>query len=168
MYARFRLRARSPCVVIPVVQFVSVDLAAQRIAVNSQNLRRARLVPLCALQHPLDEPLFKFPHRLIEQYSPLHHLAHESFELILHGTLQREARNSGPGASLVRARSGCGTLPGTCLALQPRPPEAAAGRAGSLASECSPGSRVQTVCRMKVAARQVCTARRAKIVRNPA
>jgi hypothetical protein len=62
--------------------------------VNSQDLRRARLIPLRTVQHPLDESFLKLSYRLIKQDSPLHHLAHESFELILHGTLPRETRDS--------------------------------------------------------------------------
>ena len=43
----------------------------------------------------LDQRLSRiFSNRLIKQNSSLHHLAHESFELILHGTLPSETRGS--------------------------------------------------------------------------
>jgi hypothetical protein len=60
---------------------------------NAQDLRGARLVSVRTIQHPFDEPLFKLPDGFIKQNSPLHHLAHKPFQLILHGTLQRETRN---------------------------------------------------------------------------
>ena len=48
----------------PVVELVEADLAAQRIAVNAQQARGARLVAVGAVQHALDELLLKFIHAL--------------------------------------------------------------------------------------------------------
>ena len=77
-----------------MIELVRADFAAQCVPVNTQDLRRAGLIPLYTVQHPLDESFFKLPDCLIKQNSSLHHLAHESFELILHGTLPSETRDS--------------------------------------------------------------------------
>jgi hypothetical protein len=76
-----------------MIEFVRVELPTQCVAVDAQNLRRARLVALRTVQHSFNESLFKLAHRLIEQDSPFHHLAYKSFELILHGTLQEIAQS---------------------------------------------------------------------------
>jgi hypothetical protein len=59
--------------------------------VNSQHVSRPRLVPINAVQHPLDKALLKFPYSLVEQDPAFHHPADKPFHLILHvATLQKE------------------------------------------------------------------------------
>jgi site-specific recombinase len=71
------------------VEFVLVDLAAQRIAVNAEDLRGARLVAVGTVQHALDETLFKLADSFVKENSPFHHLIDEAFQLIFHdGTLR--------------------------------------------------------------------------------
>jgi len=67
-----------------MIQLVKVDLAAERIAVNSQQSRGARLVAVKTVQHALDKFLFKFVDRFIEMDSALHHQANQRFQLLLH------------------------------------------------------------------------------------
>lgn len=62
-----------------MLQLIRHKLPAQRIAVNAQQMRRARLIPADAVQHPLDESLFELPDGLIEQNAAFHHLAYEPF-----------------------------------------------------------------------------------------
>jgi hypothetical protein len=68
----------------PMVQFVLADLAAQRVAMDAQNHRSARLVALCAFQNPLNEALLELAHGLIEQNAALYHLNDKPFQLISH------------------------------------------------------------------------------------
>src|SRR5262249_21139152 len=79
------------------IQLVLKNLPAQRIAVNSQDIRRARLIALHSVQYPLYEAFFKLTDRLIEKNPTLHHLTHETFQLILHVcTLHRMPLMLGP------------------------------------------------------------------------
>src|SRR5260370_28225230 len=133
----------------------------------AEDFRGPRLIAAHAPQHAFDESLLEFSNCLVEKNSPLHHLTHEPFQLVLHGTLQIETLDAEP-ATPIRAQSGCSTIPGTWHALRQPPLQAIPGRAGFSASECSPGSRAQTACRKRAWARQVCTGRRAKTATNPA
>jgi hypothetical protein len=67
-----------------MVEFVFADLAAQRIAMDSQHFRGPALVSIGALQRALDEPLLEFSDRFIEKNSAFHHLTHKPFQLVLH------------------------------------------------------------------------------------
>ena len=80
-----------------VIELVEVDLAAERIAVNAEQARGARLVAVGAVQHALDELLLKFVDRFVKQNSSLHHLAHQRFQLIFH---DRTLRKRGSRRSL--------------------------------------------------------------------
>jgi len=75
---------QSPASPLPVIQLIQIDLPAKRIAVNSKQARGARLIAVETLQHPFDEFLFKLVHGFIELDSPLHHQAHQRFQLVLH------------------------------------------------------------------------------------
>ena len=71
------------------IQLVSVDLAAERIAMDAKNFRGARLISIGPVQHALDEALFELAHGLVEQNPALHHLYDEPFQLVFHdGTLR--------------------------------------------------------------------------------
>src|SRR5437763_1589414 len=82
----------------------------------------ARLIACSAFEYALYEALLEFFHRFLKQVSPIHHLADEHFQLVLHGTLQRESLGL-RRVSPARSRSGCETLPGTShVLLQPLRP----------------------------------------------
>ena len=59
------------------LQFVLPNLAAESIAVNSEDLRCAALVTVRAFQDTLDEFLFKLGNGLFEQDAPLDHKSDE-------------------------------------------------------------------------------------------
>ncbi len=62
-----------------MLQLIRHKLPAKRVPVNAQQMRRARLIPVYAVQHALDESLLKLPDGLIEQNAAFHHLAYEPF-----------------------------------------------------------------------------------------
>ena len=70
-------------------QFIEIDLAAEGIAVNSQQPSGARLVAMKSFQNALDEFLFKFVDSFIEMDSSLHHQANQRFQLLLHRSTLR-------------------------------------------------------------------------------
>lgn len=70
-------------------ELVLADLAAQRVAVNTEDLCGTGLVAVCAVQNPLDEAFFKFFDSLIEQNPSFHHLCDKPLELIFHGRTLR-------------------------------------------------------------------------------
>jgi hypothetical protein len=73
------------------IELVLVNLAAQGVAVYSQNFGGAGLVSVRPIQHAFDEALFEFPDGFVEQDSALHHLIDETFQLVFHdGTLRYE------------------------------------------------------------------------------
>jgi hypothetical protein len=55
-------------------ELVFVDLAAQRVAVNAENLRGTRLVAIGAVKNALDKTLFELSYGFFEQNAPIHHL----------------------------------------------------------------------------------------------
>ena len=69
-----------------MIEFVEIDLAAQRIAVNSQSMRRAGLIAVHAIEHALDIFLLEFINRFRKQNSALDHSADQRFQLISHGS----------------------------------------------------------------------------------
>jgi hypothetical protein len=79
----------SPLPALPMIQLIQVDLAAERIAVNSQQPRGARLVAMKTFEHALDEFLFKFVDRFVELDSTIHHQANQRFQLLLHRSTLR-------------------------------------------------------------------------------
>ena len=71
------------------IELIDIDLAAQGVAVNAEELCGAGLVAGGAVQDALDETLFEFADGLVEQNPPLHHLIDEPFQLVFHvGTLR--------------------------------------------------------------------------------
>ena len=48
------------------VELVSIDLAAERIAVNAQNLGGTGLISIHPVQHALDETFFELTNGLVE------------------------------------------------------------------------------------------------------
>ena len=72
-----------------MIQLVQIDLAAERIAVNSKQPGGARLVAVKTFQHALDEFLFKFVDRFVELDPTIHHLANQRFQLLLHRSTLR-------------------------------------------------------------------------------
>jgi hypothetical protein len=67
-----------------MIQLILAHLPAERIPVNPQNLRSARLVPVQPLQHTLDEFLLEFRYSLFEQNSTINHHSDQRFQLIFH------------------------------------------------------------------------------------
>ena len=73
------------------IELVLANLAAQSVAVYSQNFGSAGLVAVRAIEHAFDEAFFEFPDSFVEQNSTLHHLIDEPFQLVFHdGTLRYE------------------------------------------------------------------------------
>ncbi len=66
------------------IQAIPGNLAAQRIAVNSQNLSGAALIPLGVLQHAFDEFLLELRESLFEKDAALHHHSDQRFQLLFH------------------------------------------------------------------------------------
>jgi hypothetical protein len=61
---------------VPVVQLVKTDFAAQRIAMYAQQARSARLISIGAIEHALDEFFFKLVYSFVKQNASLDHLTH--------------------------------------------------------------------------------------------
>jgi len=68
----------------PMVQFIEVDLAAQRIAVNAQEPSGSGLISIGTVENPLDEFFLEFVYCFLKQNASLDHLPDECFELIFH------------------------------------------------------------------------------------
>jgi hypothetical protein len=74
------------------LEFVLANLAAQRIAVDSQRSRAPGLIAVAAFQNTADEFFLKFPDSFFEQDSSLDHHSNQRFQLIFHdGTLRTGA-----------------------------------------------------------------------------
>jgi hypothetical protein len=74
---------------MPMTELVKIDLAAERIAVNSEQPRGTRLIAMKPFQHSLDKFLLKFVDRFIEMDSTLHHQANQRFQLLPHRSTLR-------------------------------------------------------------------------------
>jgi hypothetical protein len=61
-------------VVVPMVQLVIDNFAAEGVAVYAEDVRRAGLIAVRALQNSLDEAFLEFAHGFVEQNASLHHL----------------------------------------------------------------------------------------------
>ena len=73
-----------------VFELIKTDLAAERVAMDAQDARSARLVAVRAVQRTLDEFLLEFGDCFVKENAAIHHLADESFKLIFHlRTLRR-------------------------------------------------------------------------------
>jgi hypothetical protein len=66
------------------VELILFELAAKRIAVNSQSARGAALIAFHVIHHALDKTALEFPERFFEQDAAFHHLPDKDFQLILH------------------------------------------------------------------------------------
>jgi len=88
------------------IELIFTNLAAQGIAVDAKDFRRAGLIAVGAVQDPLDKTLFEFPDRLVKENAALHHLIDEPFQLIFHDDTLRSEDFSVKGrlASPVRGR----------------------------------------------------------------
>src|SRR6266567_1940694 len=71
------------------IELIFADLAAQRVAVNSEHFCRPALISLRTLQSALDKALFKFPDCFLEQNPSFYHLTDEPFQLIFHDSTLR-------------------------------------------------------------------------------
>jgi hypothetical protein len=58
------------------------QLAAERIAVNAEDLRGAGLIAAGAIHDALDEFLLELGDCFFEQNAPIHHLGNQGFQLI--------------------------------------------------------------------------------------
>lgn len=78
---------RSPGLARAVVvrrELVLVNLAAQRVAMDSEDLRGAGLIAVGTLQDTLDKTLFEFPDGFVKQNAAFDHLSDEPIQLIFH------------------------------------------------------------------------------------
>jgi hypothetical protein len=77
------------------VELILFELAAKRVAVNSQSARGAALIAFHMIHHALDETALEFAERFLEQDAAFHHLPDKDFQLIFHNCILRSAA---PGA----------------------------------------------------------------------
>jgi hypothetical protein len=75
-------------------ELVLVNLAAQRVAMDAEDLRSAGLIAVGPLQDALDKALFEFSDSFIEQNPTLYHLGDQSFQLIFHDRTLRTIPSS--------------------------------------------------------------------------
>jgi hypothetical protein len=77
---------------MPMVELVEVNLAAERVPVDSEQACGARLVASRPVQHAFDELLLEFVDGLVELDPALHHLPDQGLQLIFHnGTLRMKS-----------------------------------------------------------------------------
>lgn len=72
-------------------KLVFFELAAERVAVDSERARGAALVAFHMIHHTLDETALEFRKRFFEQDAAFHHLPDKGFQLILHNCILRSA-----------------------------------------------------------------------------
>jgi len=77
-------KIRSAAAVCPVVELVLIHFAAERVAMDAQDFRGARLISVEPLEHAPDEFLLKLGDGFFEQDSALDHRSDQRFELIFH------------------------------------------------------------------------------------
>jgi hypothetical protein len=58
-----------------VIQLVEADLSAEGVAMNAEQSRGTRLIPVGTVEHTLDEFLLKLVDRFVKQDPALDHLA---------------------------------------------------------------------------------------------
>ena len=68
----------------PMIELVEPNLAAERVAVNSEQTCCAGLVAPRPIQDTFDEFLFEFIDGFVELYPAFHHLPDQRFQLIFH------------------------------------------------------------------------------------
>jgi hypothetical protein len=69
---------------VPVIELIETDLAAECIAVNSEQAGCARLISPRPIQYAFYEFLFEFVDSFVELNAALDHLADQGFQLIFH------------------------------------------------------------------------------------
>jgi hypothetical protein len=74
---------------MPVVELVEANLAAERVPVDPEQTRGARLVAARPVQHAFDELLLEFVDGLVELDPALHHLPDQGLQLIFHSRTLR-------------------------------------------------------------------------------
>jgi len=74
---------------MPGIELIEVDLAAERVAMNTKEPCGARLIAVEAVQDALDKFLFKFIHCFIEMDPAIHHQANQRLQLLLHRSTLR-------------------------------------------------------------------------------
>jgi hypothetical protein len=67
-----------------LIELVFANFATEGVAVDAQHFGGATLVAISALQGTLDKALFKLSDGFIEKDSPIDHLRHKPFQLVLH------------------------------------------------------------------------------------
>lgn len=79
-----------------VVELIHADLAAECVAVNSEDFGGAGLVAVEAFEDPPDEFFFEFGYGFFEQDTALDHHAYERFQLLFHArTLRSDTTGAG-------------------------------------------------------------------------
>ena len=73
------------------VELVFFELAAERVAMNSQSARGAALVAFHVIHDAFDETALEFGERFFKQDAAFHHLPNKGFQLILHNCILRSA-----------------------------------------------------------------------------
>ena len=74
-----------------MVEFVYVDFAAKRVAVDAEDFGGARLIAVGAIEDALDEFFLELGDGFLEKDFALDHPSHQSFELIFHDDTLRKA-----------------------------------------------------------------------------
>ena len=69
---------------VPVIELIEVDLAAESVPVNPEQTRGARLIPAGPVQNAFNKFFFEFVDCFVELNASLHHLADQGFQLIFH------------------------------------------------------------------------------------
>ena len=59
-----------------MVQLIEADLTAEGIAMNSQETRGSRLIPVRTIEHAFDKFLLEFIYSFFKQNASLDHLTH--------------------------------------------------------------------------------------------
>jgi hypothetical protein len=70
-------------------KLVDFNLAAKRVAVDSEDFGCAGLVAIRPLQRPANKFLFEFVDRFVQKYAALEQLAEQGLELVFHSHLLR-------------------------------------------------------------------------------
>jgi hypothetical protein len=81
----------------PLIELIRVYLAAERVAMDSQDLCGAGLVAIEAIQHSLDEFFLELGYGFLEQDAAVDHQSDQRFQFFSHDfTLHVEGPGAGP------------------------------------------------------------------------
>jgi hypothetical protein len=75
------------CALLLPVELVDSDFPTERIPVNSENLGRLALVPVCLSQRSLNKFLLENADGLVQKNPFLDHFRHQRLQLLFHGGL---------------------------------------------------------------------------------